>query len=214
MVCGFHPKPFVVSQGGGLRNRTYYKGPVRGGVVLGGGAFDQHRVLCNRLLNFQEPRGVDRVIVFLFFLLLLLLLLLLWWKAAKNTGETTNAETPNAFGGGRCALPPNPPPAFLFLRFPPLNVVAAAAVVVVVVVVAVAVVVVVVVNSKTPQKEENNICRAAQCIWGGGSLPQFNPQLFFAVEKVTGPPPPETSPVSIETIKKIIPKKIKNKFPK
>ena len=76
MVCGFHPKPFVVLQGRGLRNRTYYKGPVRGGVVLGGGAFDQQRVLCNRVLKFQEPRGVDGVIVFLFFLLLLLFLFL------------------------------------------------------------------------------------------------------------------------------------------
>ena len=68
------PKAIRCFARGGMRNRTYYKGPGRGGVVLGGGAFDQQRVLCNRVLKFQEPRGVDGVIVFLFFLLLLLLL--------------------------------------------------------------------------------------------------------------------------------------------
>ena len=105
------------------------------------------------------------------------MLLLLLWKAAKNTGETTNAETPNAFGGQALRPPPQPPSSFFYFRFPPLNVVAAVAAAAASAAAA-AGVVVVVVNSKTPQKEENNICRAAQCIWGGGRLPQFNPQLF------------------------------------
>ena len=85
------------------------------------------------------------------------------WKQPKSTGETTNAETPNASGG-----------------------------------------------------------RAeAGCVYERSSeifkVTAFHNSIrsFFAVERVTGPPPPETFPFSIETIeKKLIPPPKKKIIPK
>ena len=113
---------WLFCEGGGLLNRTYYKGPVRGGVVLGGRAFDQQRVLCHTVLKFQEPRGVDGAIVFLFFLLLLLLVGLpplqplnpaeppprfstVGWDAIENERGACPAKAERIFFSGFCFCP-------------------------------------------------------------------------------------------------------------
>ena len=56
--------------------RHYYKNPVDRMVVPEGGGAKQQRGHCNIVLNIQNTRGLDGVIVFLFSLLFLLLWLL------------------------------------------------------------------------------------------------------------------------------------------
>ena len=58
-----------------LQKAHIYKKPIDRMVVPGGGGPEQPRGHCNSVLNIEDKRGLDGVIVFLFSLLLLLLLL-------------------------------------------------------------------------------------------------------------------------------------------
>ena len=62
--------------GGGLED-TITKDPLKRMLLWGGGGQHQPRVLCKRVLNIEDTKDKDGVIVFLFFLLLLILFLFL-----------------------------------------------------------------------------------------------------------------------------------------
>ena len=64
---------YVVVWGGGGLEDTITKDPLKRMLLWGGGQH-QPRVLCKRVLNIEDTKAKDGVIVFLFFLLLLLLL--------------------------------------------------------------------------------------------------------------------------------------------
>ena len=70
---------------GTITKSPYLQKPHRqNGCSWGGGGPEQPRGHCNSVLNIEDKRGLDGVIVFLFSLLLLLLLLL-WWSSSSSS---------------------------------------------------------------------------------------------------------------------------------